>query len=508
MAIGLERPVYRFPCAGEGLVIMRIIFITPEAAPFSRVGGLADVSFYLPRSLARLGHQVTVVSPKHRGAGRAVLEEIDSWRSEIDLSISRREARFFRGDTGQGHQAVLVGCDELFDRPGVYGNEFGDYDDNAERFIFFSRAALQAAGRLAGPGEEVIIHCHDWTTGLVLMYLKSRRELFPTLSRAGTVFTYHNLANQGLFLHYDFALTGLDWNLFTSEGLEFHGRMSLTKAGLLAADYLTTVSRKYAQETMTTAMGMGLEGLLLSRQDRLIPVQHGMDYDQWNPASDAHLAAVYSPDDLSGKKLCRLRLAELFGFVDSGRPTVSMVCRLLSRKGLDIVVKAMDRMMGLPINLAMMGLGEAHYQDFLAEAAERWPGRLGYKKANDLILLRHILSGSDIFIMPSRFEPCGLEQLYAMNYGAVPVVRATGGLDDTVVDLVAHPEEGTGYKFNEYSAEAFLEALGRAVRDFDDQDRWLAAVRRGMAGNFSWDNSAALYESVYRKALEAAGKRI
>ena len=486
---------------------MQIIFITPEAVPFSRVGGLADVSFYLPRSLDRLGHKVTVIAPKHRGADQMILEEIDSWRSEIDLSISRREARFFKGDTGQAHQAVLVGCDELFNRPGVYGNEFGDYDDNAERFIFFSRAALRAASQLAKPEEEVLIHCHDWPTGLVLMCLKSWRGGFSTLDRAGTVFTYHNLANQGLFLHYDFALTGLDWNLFTSEWLEFHGRMNLTKAGILAADYLTTVSRKYAQETLTPAMGMGLEGVLLSRQDKLIPVQNGLEYTQWNPATDTHLAAVYSKDDLSGKKKCRLRLAELFGFTDSKRPTIAMACRLLSRKGLDILVKAMDRLMDLPINLALMGLGETHYQDFLAEAAERWPDRLGYKRANDQVLLRHILSGSDIFIMPSRFEPCGLEQLYALSYGSIPVVRATGGLDDTVVDLVTNPEEGTGYKFQEYSAEAFMEALSRAVHDFADQDRWLAAVRRGMTDNFTWDNSASLYVEVYRKALDAAGKR-
>jgi starch synthase len=299
----------------------------------------------------------------------------------------------------------------------------------------------------------------------------------------------------------------LDWNLFTSEGLEFHGRMNLTKAGLLAADCITTVSRKYAQETMTPAMGLGLEGVLMSCQDRLVPVQNGIDYAVWSPAGDNRLAAVYSPDDLSGKEKCRLRLAELFGFADSGPPAVSMVCRLLSRKGLDIVIKAMDRMMNLPINLAVMGLGEAHYQDFLAEAAERWPGRVGYKRANDQVLLRQIMAGSDICIMPSRFEPCGLEQLYALSYGAVPVVRGTGGLDDTVVDLTDNPEEGTGYKFDEYSAEAFLAALGRAVRDFGDRDRWLNTVRRGMAGNFSWDNSAAQYELVYRKALETAGKR-
>ncbi len=486
---------------------MQILFITPEAMPFSRVGGLGDVSFHLPRSLARQGHRVTVILPKARGADKMKLTEIPEWRAEIDLSLSRREARFYLGQTGDLHEAVLVGCDELFDRPGLYGNEFGDYDDNAERFIFFSRAALLAASRLAEPGQEVVLHCHDWAAGLVPMCLKNWRADYPSLQKAGTVFTYHNLANQGLFLHYDFAMTGLDWNLFTHEGLEFHGRMNLTKAGLLAADVITTVSRKYAQETLTPAFGMGLEGVLRGRQADIVAVPNGVDYAQWDPANDIHIVANYSARDLSGKEECRRNLAALFGFEHPELPTVAMVCRLLPRKGLDIIVKALDRMMALPVNLAFMGLGEIHYQDFLQEAAVRWTGRLGYKRANDLVLTHHILSGADIFIMPSRFEPCGLEQLYALRYGAVPVVRGTGGLDDTVIDNLANPGEGTGYKFVDYSPEAFLEVLSRAVADFGRPEIWEGVRSRGMAQNYSWDLAASRYHAAYRQALKAVEQR-
>ena len=487
---------------------MQIIFMTPEAVPFSRVGGLGDVSFHLPRALARRGHQVTVVVPRHRGSDKMKLTEIPQWRSEIDLSLSRREARYYYGETGDVHQAVLVGCDELFDRPGLYGNEFGDYDDNAERFIFFSRAALLAAGKLADPEQKVVIHCHDWTTGLVPMCFKSWRGAFPSLKEAATVFTYHNLANQGLFLHYDFAMTGLDWSLFTHEGLEFHGRMNLTKAGLLAADVITTVSAKYAQETLTPAYGMGLEGVLRIRKDDIFPVQNGVDYAQWDPGSDRYIAANYSEKDMSGKLECRAHLARLFGFENQALPTVAMVCRLLPRKGLDIIVKALDRIMDLPVNVAFMGLGEIHYQDFLQEAALKWPGRLGYKRANDLVMTHHILAGSDIFIMPSRFEPCGLEQLYALRYGTVPVVRGTGGLDDTVVDVVANPGDGTGYKFDDYSPEAFISVLAQAVGDYSRPEIWSGIVNRAMNRNYSWDLSAEGYEKVYSKALAVAAKRV
>ena len=486
---------------------MQIIFITPEALPFSRAGGLGDVSFYLPRALAHKGHEVIVVAPKHRGSDKMKLVEIPQWKTEIDLSLSRHQASFFHGDTGDIHQAVLVGCDELFDRSGLYGNEFGDYDDNAERFIFFARGALLAAANIARPDGRVVVHCHDWASGLVPMYLNNWNESLPSLRRAASVFTYHNLASQGIFLNYDFAMTGLDWSLFNHNGLEFYGRMNLTKAGLVGADIITTVSQKYAQESLTPSFGMGLEGVLMSREKDIIAVQNGVDYHQWDPGTDNYITANYDLNDFSGKEECRLNLASLCGFADVGRPIVAMICRLLPRKGVDILIKALDRMMELPINVAVMGLGEIHYQDFLLDASLRYPGRLSYKRANDLVLIHHILSGSDLFIMPSRFEPCGLEQLYALRYGAVPVVRATGGLDDTVIDSVAYPEEGTGYKFADYTPEAFLEALSRAVNDFGRKELWTGIVRRGMNQNFSWDMAAAAYEDVYEKALAKAAEK-
>lgn len=490
---------------------MKIIFITPEAVPFSRVGGLGDVSFQLPKSLARRGHQVTVVLPKHRGSDKQELVEIPQWRTEIDMVLSKREARFYKGETGDLHKAVLVGCDELFDRPGLYGTEFGDYDDNAERFIFFSRAALVAAHHLAEAGDcaadGVVVHCHDWTTGLVLMCLKSGTADLPALAEAGLVYTYHNLANQGLFLHYDFALTGLDWGLFTHEGLEFHGQMNLTKAGLMAADIITTVSHTYVKETRTPAFGMGLEGVLCHRQADVFPVQNGVDYDQWDPSCDSYTVANYDQDNLGGKCECRRHLATLFGFSNPELPIVAMTCRLLTRKGLDIIVKALDRMMELPINVAFMGLGEAYYQDFLTDAANHYKGRLNYERANDLAMTHHILAGADIYIMPSRFEPCGLEQLYALRYGTVPVVHSTGGLEDTVVDSVDNPATGTGYKFIEYTPEAFLDVLNKAVTDCGQSEKWFEIMRRGMSKNFSWDIVAANYQNIYEKALSMAKDR-
>ena len=293
---------------------MQVLFITPEALPFSRVGGLGDVSFYLPRALAHRGHEVIVVVPKHRGSDKMKLVELSGWQREIDMSISKRTAHFYQGDTGDIHQAVLIGSDELFDRSGLYGNEFGDYDDNAERFIFFCRAALTAVAHLARSDGRVIVHCHDWASGLVPMYLQSWSASFPSLAGAGRVFTYHNLASQGIFLNYDFALTGLDWSMFNPKGLEFYGRMNLTKAGLLAADVITTVSEKYAQESLTPAFGLGLEGVLLNREKDIVAVRNGVDYNQWDPETDGYITANYSQKDLSGKKECRKNLASFVRF--------------------------------------------------------------------------------------------------------------------------------------------------------------------------------------------------
>jgi starch synthase len=484
---------------------MRIFFVTPEALPCSRVGGLGDVSYHIPKALAAKGHQVIVLVPKYRMSEKFELTLLDDLTTEIDLSISRRTANYFKYDLPEGHSIILVGCDDFYDRPGIYGNEFGDYDDNAERFIFFSKAAFSAISKLSDPAENTIIHSHDWPTGLVPMLIKVKAYDYPNIVNIGTVFTYHNLANQGTFPYYDFAMTGLDWSHFTYQGLEFHGNLNLTKAGLLGAHLITTVSHRYARETLSTE-GQGLEGVLKERRRDLRSVLHGVDYGLWNPVTDSFIPATYSQEDLEGKEICRNYLIRIFGLNDDQRPIAAVVSRLLPRKGLDLIAKAMPGLLKLPFKIIFMGTGEDHFISFLRETAAANPGKVGLKLSYDPTLIHQIMAGADIFLAPSRFEPCGLEQLYALKYGTVPVVRATGGLDDTVIDELTKPGGGTGYKFNDYTPEALIETLSRAISDFSVTSSWRTLMTRAMREDYSWARAASAYEDIYVQALAAAVK--
>ncbi|MDR0549933.1 MAG: glycogen synthase [Deltaproteobacteria bacterium] len=482
---------------------MRIFFVTPEAVPCSRAGGLGDISYHLPRALQNLGHEITVLVPKYSGS-----EELDlTYRRDldraIDLSISNRLAQFYELNLKGAHQIILVGCDDLFARPGIYGNEFGDYDDNAERYVFFSKAVSSLLNELIDPDVPTVVHAHDWPTGLVPMYLKTAKPLSPRLKGVGAVFTYHNLANQGTFPYYDFAMTGLDWNLFNFRGLEFHGQLNLTKAGLLGADLISTVSHRYAKETLGQEFGHGLEGVLKERQSRLRSVLNGVDYALWDPAIDHYIPAQYRPEDLAGKKICRDNLTALFGLKPGQDPIVVMVSRLLSRKGFDLVARAMPTLLEMPLRLVFMGTGEDQYISFLRETARQNPKKVGLKLAYDPALTHQILAGADVFLAPSRFEPCGLEQMYALKYGAVPVVRATGGLDDTVQDELERPGQGTGYKFQQYTPEDLVGALKTALKVFPEP-QWPALMLRGMRTDFSWDLSAVSYAAIYEQALDLA----
>ncbi|MDR2199474.1 MAG: glycogen synthase [Deltaproteobacteria bacterium] len=486
---------------------MHIFFITPEAVPCSRAGGLGDVSYFLPWALSKMGHSVTVMVPKYRGAEEFPLRRLDPLTRTIDLSISRRQADYHELSLEGGHRLILVDCPDLFDRPGIYGNEFGDYDDNAERFIFFSKAAFSILPELVDGNEPTVVHAHDWPSGLVPMYLSVSRAGDSRLSGVGAVFTYHNLENQGTFPYYDFAMTGLDWSHFTFQGLEFHGLLNLTKAGLIGAHLISTVSHRYARETLSPELGKGLEGLLKERHKNIRSVLHGVDYKIWDPSVDAVILKNYSLNDLSGKRECRAHLARLFGLEDSPLPIVAVISRLLPRKGLDLIVKAMPELLKLPLKLIFMGTGEDQYISFLRETARANSGRVGLKLAYDPPLMHHILSGADIFLNPSRFEPCGLEQLYSLKYGTVPLVRATGGLDDTVTDELSRPDEGTGFKFVDYTAEALLEALKNVLERFHVADAWRSLMRRGMLEDFSWERSAAAYEDIYTQALGVANEK-
>ncbi|MDR2349037.1 MAG: glycogen synthase, partial [Deltaproteobacteria bacterium] len=362
---------------------MRIFFITPEAVPCSRAGGLGDISHDLPRALHNLGHDVTVFVPKYRGDGDFAPKHLEGLSRNVDLSLSKRRADFYELKLKDAHKIILVSADELFDRPGIYGNEFGDYDDNAERFIFFSKAVFSVLTELVDPEEDCVIHAHDWASGLVLLYAKSWLRFHPRLRKAGTVFTYHNLANQGTFPYYDFTMTGLDWSHFTFQGLEFHGQLNLTKAGLIGAMLISTVSHKYARETLSSELGNGLEGLLKERRKDLRSVLHGVDYTVWDPKKDDKIAKTYDIDDLSGKTVCRDTLTKLFGLEDSELPVIAMISRLLARKGLDLVQRAMPELLKLPAKFLFMGTGDDQYISFLRDASEKNPGRVGLKLAHD-----------------------------------------------------------------------------------------------------------------------------
>ncbi|MDR2442357.1 MAG: glycogen synthase [Deltaproteobacteria bacterium] len=480
---------------------MQIFFVTPEAVPCSRAGGLGDVLYHLPRALYKMGHQVTVLVPKHRMAEEFQLIELDSLRREIDLSISRRSAQFYRLTLPEAHDVILVGCDDFFDRPGIYGNEFGDYDDNSERFIFFSKAAFTAISDLIAPSSDpVLVHSHDWPTGLVPMYFK----VYGSKTPVGTVFTYHNLANQGTFPYFDFTMTGLDWSHFTLQGLEFHGQVNLTKAGLLGANIISTVSHRYARETLGPELGRGLEGVIKERRPNLRSVIHGVDYKLWDPAHDRYLVAPFDPEDLSGKSACRDCLTTLFGLENDDRPIVAVVSRFLARKGLDLITRAMPKLLELPLKLIFMGTGEDYFLSVLRETASNNPGQVGLKLSYDPALTHQILGGADILLVPSRFEPCGLEQLYALKYGTVPVVRATGGLDDTVLDELAMSSRGTGFKFIDYTPEALIEALSTAIEHFRDPQSWRELMLRCMSEDYSWERAASAYVEIYQQAYTLA----
>jgi starch synthase len=481
---------------------MQVFFVTPEAVPCSRAGGLGDISYHLPRALCAMGHQVTVLVPKYNGADKfnpIYRPELDR---RIDLSISNRLAQYYDLSLNDGHKLILVGCDDLFARPGIYGNEFGDYDDNAERFIFFSKACLSIIKDIIDPQVPTVVHSHDWPTGLVPMYIKTSKQTFPSLQNAGTVFTYHNLANQGTFPYFDFPMTGLDWSFFNFRGLEFHGQLNLTKAGLLGADIINTVSHKYARETLGQEFGHGLEGVLKERHGHLRSVLNGVDYSLWDPAKDTFIPEKYEPRDLTGKKICRQNLINLFGLQSGPDPIVAMVSRLLSRKGFDLIARAMPSLLAMPLSLVFMGTGEDQYISFLRDTALSNPGRVGLKLAYDPALTHQIMAGADIFLAPSRFEPCGLEQMYALKYGTVPVVRATGGLEDTVSDILADPEKGTGYKFQQYTPEDLVGTLSKAISVFRNPGKWRALMLRGMIKDFSWERAAKDYSTIYREALD------
>ncbi len=481
---------------------MHIVFAASECVPFVKTGGLADVIGALPPELVRQGHKVTVYLPLFRPVA-AKLEK----RTAVIPSLTvpflgyNRFASVVEGGTREGVRFLFVDCPAMFDREGLYGTGTGDYEDNWERFALFSRAVLEASKQLGAPD---VFHAHDWQAALLPVYLRTLYAGDPALEGAGTVFTIHNAGYQGWFSPQTTEQLLLPWDVYRMDRLEHYDTFNFLKGGIVYADALTTVSRKYAEEIQTPEFGASLEGALQKRAADLHGILNGVDYAQWDPARDRFIAAHYKPDDLSGKVECRRDLLHAFGAPDlpATLPILGVVSRFATQKGFDLLAEIAEQLAERELLLVALGTGEPYYENLLRGLAERYPQRFAVRVQYDDTLAHKIEAGADMFLMPSRYEPCGLNQIYSLRYGTVPVVRATGGLDDTVEEA-ADPAEGTGFKFHGYDAGEFLGAIDRALACFADEAQWRRLMVNGMRKNYSWVRPtaeyAALYEAVARR---------
>ncbi len=477
---------------------MHIAFAASEGVPFSKTGGLADVVGALPHALAASGHQVSVYLPRYR---QTKLTDPQPVVRSITVPFDDRY-RFCSVVTAGNQNGIryyFVDYPPYFDRDALYGTAVGDYPDNAERFALFSRAVIEAS-KIIGPPD--VFHCHDWQSALVPVMLRTFYAQDPAFENVGTVFTIHNMGYQGLFPGEILPLLMLPWDLFTISKMEFFGQVNFLKGALVYADYVTTVSRKYSQEIQTTEYGFGLEGVLRNRAATVTGILNGVDYEEWNPATDKFTAAKFLPTDLSGKALDKADLLATFGIknADPKLPVIGIVSRFAAQKGFDLIAQIMDRLAREDMILVVLGTGDKDYEDMFLRLQKQFPQKIAVKVAYDNALAHKIEAGADMFLMPSRYEPCGLNQIYSLKYGTVPIVRATGGLDDTIEPWDARTGKGTGFKFYEYSGESLLLTIKAALQAFRDEASWQVLMRNGMSRDFSWAASAKEYVKVYERA--------
>jgi starch synthase len=472
--------------------------VASEAHPFAKTGGLAEVASSLSDALARLGHDVTLVLPLYRGIDTtgttAVEATIEMGRRSQIVTFRTRELR-------ERVTAVFVDVPELYDREDLYGADGHDYPDNALRFAVLARAALEFA-RLRGKRPSVI-HAHDWQTGLVPVYQKMHLSSDPVVGGVPVVFTIHNLAFQGVFPASVVPSVGLGWDVLHVQALEYWGQVSYLKGGVNFSETITTVSPSYAREIVSPDLGFGFEGVLARRADDLVGILNGIDTERWNPAADPFVPAKYDASNLAGKAGAKRALLEAVGLPSDkaalSRPVVGLISRLTDQKGFDLIASAAADLMSVDAAWAMIGSGERRYEELWRDLAARNPQTVSATIGFDERLAHLIEAGADLFLMPSRFEPCGLNQMYSLRYGTVPVVRATGGLDDTVVDVGEGDGKGNGFKFAEYSPAALVATVRRALTAYRNRAAWKKIQQAGMRLDHSWDASAREYVKVYRR---------
>jgi len=480
---------------------IHVVMVCPEIVPFAKTGGLADMVGSLAIALERLGARVSLIMPAYRQVFEQGLTLQDTG-IRLSVSIGRRteEAEALVSTIGRQTPVYLLRADRYFNRENLYGTPEGDYPDNAARFGFFSRAALELLREIDPPD---VLHAHDWQCALAIVLLKTQPERYPGLSTVPTVFTVHNLGYQGLFPPHEWSLLGLDSNLFKTDGLEFHGKINLLKGGILFADALTTVSPTYAREIRTAEHGFGLEGVLQRRSQHLTGILNGADYAVWNPATDRFLAQNYTPVDLTGKRACKAELQRIFGLAqEPDTPLLGMVSRLASQKGFDLLEVVLADLLGRDLQLVLLGSGDKRYQDSLVAAAKAYPAKLGVRIAFEDALAHKIEAGADMFLMPSRYEPSGLNQLYSLKYGTIPIARATGGLKDSVEEFDPAAGKGNGFVFEPYRGVALLSAVDRALAVFHRKDCWNTLMKNAMAADHSWSRSAREYLRLYERLID------
>ncbi len=488
---------------------LKILFVASECVPFAKTGGLADVTGSLPKALVALGHDVRVVMPFYRGTGAAgfgktVLKTGLSLSKRVPATALERDFDL-RQDFLPGTRipVYLIEQRHYFDREGLYGDQFGDFGDNLDRFAFLSHAALASA--LDQGFHPDVVHCHDWHSGMLPVFLRTHYGEEPAFKKTGTLFTIHNLAYQGVFGDSQFPHLGLPPDLFTHERLEFYGQVNFMKAALLYADRISTVSPRYAEEIQTLEYGCGLEGVLKSRNGHLSGILNGLDTTEWSPETDPFIATHYSKDSLELKAKVKeefIRAHKLDWDVEA--PLIGVVSRLDNMKGLNLLEEIMDYLMHLDLNFVLLGTGEPRYMDSFKRIGETYPDKASIHLTFSNEMAHKIEAASDILLMPSRFEPCGTNQLISLRYGTAPVVRSTGGLAYTVKEFDARTLSGNGFTFHEFSSMGLFNAIKRALDIYKDKKQWRALQLNGMNADHSWGASAKQYEGLYRKIKEQA----
>ncbi|HUW58706.1 MAG TPA: glycogen synthase GlgA [Planctomycetota bacterium] len=485
---------------------MNVMIVSPEAVPFAKTGGLADVAGALPKYLRALDVNACLVMPLYQNVTQSGVK-LTKLKPTVRVPLGDKvyEGALWQGTLPDSEACVyLIDQKDFYNRPELYGVKGKDYTDNCHRFVFFCRATLELIKALELKVD--VLHANDWQSGLLPVYVKTLYAKDPAVNNIATLFTVHNLAYQGLFWHWDMPLTGLPWDLFNWTELEFYGKLSFMKGALTFADALSTVSKQYAKEIQTEEYGAGLEGVLTQRRDVLFGVVNGVDYNVWNPEVDELIPAGYSATDLTGKATCKSALQMAQGLpVRENTPLIGLISRLVDQKGFDLLAEIFDDLMTFDLQFVLLGTGEPEYHEMFEKLAKKYPGKLAVNLTFDNTLAHRIEAASDIYLMPSAYEPCGLNQIYSLKYGAVPVVRETGGLKDTIVnvtDQTLRDNTATGFSFRVYKSAALLETIKRALAFYGQKNGWNKLVTNCMKQDWSWERAAREYLLLYQRTIE------